>query len=142
MIDLNKMNIMNIRGIQGFIYNGEVYIDIFSSMTLLGFEKIDENGNGTYLWSTMYKEFYSTLHQLRINPDNYCIPIIQEPIKNKNGTISEYKIDLPAFVVESVLFKISEKKRDKGITTAEIKILTTKFITNIIKFIYYNARNF
>ena len=127
MIDMSKMNLIPINKMTGFIYNGEVYIDIFTSMHLLGFEKIGEDGNGVFLYSTMHKEFYSALHQLRINPDQYPIPMIQEPIKNKNGAISEYKIDLPPYVVESVLFKIAEKKRDKGITSYAIKIIVTKF---------------
>ena len=127
VVDLDDMNIMYIDNIQGFIYNGDVYIDLFSSMSLLGFEKFDENHNSTYLWSTMYKEFYAALRQLRINPDEYCIPLIQEPKYNKNGTMSDYKFDLPAFIVESVLLKIAEKKRDKGLTLNSIKRIMILF---------------
>lgn len=127
MIDLNEINIKPIDGMFGFIYNGNVYIDIHSSMNILGFYRTDDHNDDTFLYSKMHKEFYSALHQLRINPDDYPIPMIQEPIKNKNGTISEYKIDLPAFVIDLVLFKIAEKKRDEHLTYYQVKSIVTKF---------------
>lgn len=135
MINLNEISIKPVDGVFGFVYRGNVYIELHNSMTLLGLYKLDGDKDATYLYSRMHKEFYSTLHQLRINPDEYPIPIIQEPIKNKNGTISEYKVDLPYFILDSVLFKIAERKRDEQLTYYQIKLIVTKFknLKNLVR---------
>ena len=77
MIDLDKINIKPINGVFGFVYNGNVYIDLHNSMNILGFYRTDDYNDDTFLYSKMHKEFYSALHQLRINPDDYPIPLIQ-----------------------------------------------------------------
>ena len=39
------MNLISINEMIGFIYNGELYLDLCSSMSILGFEKFNENDN-------------------------------------------------------------------------------------------------
>ena len=109
MIDLSQVEISSIKGVKGFVHNGSVYIDLLDCMNILEYMRVDENGSETYLWSKMYKEFYSALHIVRI--DDYGIPlhhtIIEEGIR-----ISEYKMDLPEYIIDSVILRLASVKRD------------------------------
>ena len=117
--------IINIGNYSGFIDNGNIYIELEDAMSILGY-KYYYNGTDIRLWSKMHKEFYSTMNQLRINKEDYPIPLVHKPA-SKSSIVSKYEIDLPAYVMDKIILTIAGKKRDESCTLFEFNSLITKF---------------
>ena len=135
VINNTKYPVFRIQKCRGFVYNGNAYIYIKDCMNLLGYHRFSRDGAEINEWNVMHDKFYSAMHQLRFKEESYPIPLCQERNNPNNpGPTSEYEIDLPKFILDCILVKIMEKKRDKSQSLLYLHSIISKFkdIKNIV----------
>ena len=122
MIDMSKIKINKINNFSGFMYMGEPYFHIKNVAEYLRL-KTKYGCN----WSRFHELFYNALRMLRINPDDYPIPLNHiEPVYGK-AKISKNEKDLPLWIKGNVFITMAQSKEDNYIYTNYIQTLQDSF---------------
>ena len=127
-VDLNKVSVRKVNGVHGFLHMGHTYIHIKDVTKILKLS----NTYG-FNWSRIHELFYNSMRLLRINPEDYPVPLNHVPA-SKPGPISDNERDLPEWVMDDILTKMAQSKIKDYVYTNYIDSLKYAFndITNII----------
>ena len=127
-VDLNKVLVRKVNGVHGFLHIGHTYIHIKDVAKILKLT----NTYG-FNWSRIHELFYNSMRLLRINPEDYPVPLNHAP-SSKPGPISDNERDLPEWVMDDILTKMAQSKIKDYVYTNYIDSLKYAFndITNII----------